>query len=166
VRDVSFDPGTVDEITVSLRDIYPAVKPSHPGTSPQTKEFVMFSLFRAITDRLKALFVAEVAMEFEAELMTRDAERRAELHGQADRYDAEGLHGIADRLRKQAEELSLDRPLASVLPSLEHWQETPGLPGPSANDGHTPELLPMSASATDTSTNGSRKPTSHRKRAK
>jgi hypothetical protein len=126
----------------------------------------MFSLFRALIERLKALFVTDAAMEFEAELLTRDAERRAELHRQADRYDAEGLHGIADRLRKQAEGLNLDRPLASVLPSLEHWQGTPSLPGPSSNDGHTPGLLPMSTAATDTSTNGSPKPANHRKRAK
>lgn len=60
-------------------------------------------------------------------------------------YDREGLHAIAEQLRQRAERLSIDQPLASVLPSLEHWQQhslqpangTFGLP----SQGSVPELL-------------------------
>ena len=98
----------------------------------------MSALFRALTDRLKALFLTEVGLDFEAELLTRDAERRAELLRQAQRYEEEGLHGLAEHLRRRAEALSLDRPLASVLPAVAHLQTTQ--PDPS----DTP-LLPAEA---------------------
>lgn len=80
----------------------------------------MIALFRALTERVKALFITTVALDFEAELFTRDAERKAELLRQADRYDAGGLHGIAQHLCRQAEALSCQRPLAGVLPAVEH----------------------------------------------
>jgi hypothetical protein len=67
----------------------------------------MLWLFRALTDRLKAMFVADVATDFEAQLLARDAERQAELLRQAQKY-----------------ELGTARPLASVLPAIEHWQAT------------------------------------------
>jgi hypothetical protein len=85
----------------------------------------MMALFRALTERLKTLFVTDIALDFEAELLTRAAERQAELLRQADRYDGEGLHGIAEQLRRQAEAIDLQRPLAGVLPALAHWQGTP-----------------------------------------
>lgn len=94
----------------------------------------MFSLFRALTDRLKALFAVSVAQDFEADLLSRDAERRAELLRQADQYDQEGLHSVASTLRQQAESLSLDRPLASIQPALGYWRKT----------GSTKPLLPTS----------------------
>ena len=80
----------------------------------------MFALFRALTERVKALFITTAALDFEADLLARDAERKAELLRQADRYDTEGLHGIAQHLRQQSEALSLQRPLASMLPSVDH----------------------------------------------
>ena len=84
----------------------------------------MLMLFRALSDRLKALFVADVASDFEAQLMNREAERRADLLRQAKRYQEEGLHGIAQHLRQRAEAISYQKPMASVLPSLDHWAET------------------------------------------
>jgi hypothetical protein len=78
------------------------------------------SFFRALTERFKALFATSAALELESEFLARDAERRAELLRQADRYDAEGLGGIAQHLRRQAETLSLQRPTASVLPAIDH----------------------------------------------
>ncbi len=51
----------------------------------------MLWLFRALSDRLKALFVADVASDFEAQLLARDAERKADLLRQAQRFDDEGL---------------------------------------------------------------------------
>ena len=42
-------------------------------------EMDMQWLFTAITERLKALFAANVALDFEAQLAARDIERKAEL---------------------------------------------------------------------------------------
>lgn len=80
----------------------------------------MFALFRALSDRLKALFVTTAALDFEADLLVRDAERTAGLLREADRYETEGLVGIGQQLRRQAEQLSLQRPLASVQPAVEY----------------------------------------------
>jgi hypothetical protein len=85
----------------------------------------MIALFHALTERLKALFISDVALDFEAELLARAAERQAELLRRADRYDSEGLSGIAGQLRRQAEAIDLQRPLAGILPALEHLQATP-----------------------------------------
>jgi hypothetical protein len=82
----------------------------------------MFNLFRAFIDRVKALFAISAAQELESEFLARDAERRAELLRQAERYDAEGLHGIAQHLRQQAETHTVQQPLASVLPAIAHLQ--------------------------------------------
>ena len=95
----------------------------------------MFQLFRAIADRLKALFAADVGLDFEAQFVARDAERKAELLRQAGRYEGEGLHAVAQELRRRAEGISLQQPLASVLPCLEHWQVgTPVAPPPAPED--------------------------------
>jgi hypothetical protein len=83
----------------------------------------MFQLFRALAARLKALFIAHVALEFESEFAAVGAERRAVMLRQAAEYDKEGLPEVADELRQRAAEIDLRRPLASVLPSLDHWQQ-------------------------------------------
>lgn len=88
----------------------------------------MFALFRALTEGVKALFATNAALDFEAELLARDAERKAELLRQADRYQDEGLDGIAQHLRRQAENLSLQRPLAGVLPAIEHLKSDTAQP--------------------------------------
>ena len=80
----------------------------------------MIELFRALAGRVKSLFAADAALEFEAEFLARAAEHKAELLRQAERYDKEGLRGIALHLRRQADELSDQRPLAGVLPALNH----------------------------------------------
>jgi hypothetical protein len=114
----------------------------------------MFALFRQLVERVKVLFAVSAAQELEADLLLRDAERRAELLRQAERYDAEGLHGIAQHLRQQAEQVSVQRPLAGVLPALAHLQtgladapDTPELPAPSnatlpGLDAPSPQALP------------------------
>src|SRR5580658_6270227 len=84
----------------------------------------MLWIFKALADRLKAMFVADVATDFEAQLLARDSERKAELLRQAQKYDDEGLKGIAQQMRQQTESLGTQRPLASVLPAIEHWQAT------------------------------------------
>lgn len=107
----------------------------------------MFSLFRALTDRVKAMFVTNAALELESELLARDAERKAELLRLADNYAKEGLHAVADQLRRQVESLSLQRPLASVVPSLTYLQD--------GEDGDMPAtppaVLPLHAEGKDSS---------------
>src|SRR3954471_18390909 len=82
----------------------------------------MIALFRTMTDRLKALFAADVALEFEALLLSRQADRTAELLVQAEQHERHGFPAVAAQLRAGAQALSLGRPLAGVLPALEHWQ--------------------------------------------
>src|SRR3954469_21665006 len=79
------------------------------------------SLFQTLSERLRALFVADLALEFEAQLLSRQADRRAELLVQAEQHDRHGFPSVAAQLRHLAEALALDRPLAGVLPALEHW---------------------------------------------
>ena len=85
----------------------------------------MMALFRAVIERVKALFLTTAALDLEAVFMARHAERQAELLRQANRYEEEGLLGIADHLRRQAAELDLQRPLAGVLPAIDHLQGAP-----------------------------------------
>ena len=82
----------------------------------------MIHLFRTMTERLKALFLADVALEFEAQLLSRQADRTAELLVQAEQHEQHGFPAVAAQLRAGAEALSLGRPLAGVLPALEHWR--------------------------------------------
>src|SRR3954453_9262360 len=82
----------------------------------------MRSLFQTIADRLRGVFVAALALGCEAPLRSRQADRRAELLVQAEQHDRHGFPSVAAQLRHQAEALSLDRPLAGVLPALEHWR--------------------------------------------
>jgi hypothetical protein len=93
----------------------------------------MLSIFRALTDRLKALFATSAALELESEFIARDAERHAELLRQADRY-AEGLHEVAGQLRQQVVLLSAQKPTATVLPAITHLQ---------ADISMTPTGLPL-----------------------
>lgn len=88
----------------------------------------MFTIVRAILDRVKVLFISSAALELEAELAAQVAERRAELLRQAMRYEAEGLHGVAQYLRRQADELSVQRPLAGVLPTIAHLEAKAATP--------------------------------------
>lgn len=81
----------------------------------------MFTLFRVLADRLKALFVADVGLDFEAQFAARDAERKAALLRQAACYQNEGLTEVASELRQHAEAISYQRPLDSILPALTHW---------------------------------------------
>jgi hypothetical protein len=116
-------------------------RPSFPHLVIIERSPSMLSIFRAITDRVKALFATTAALELEAEFLTRDAERRAELLRQAERYDAEGLHEVANHLREQAELLTAQRPLASILPALTHLQADPTAkdnPAPTVASGALP----------------------------
>jgi len=78
----------------------------------------MLWIFRAISARLKALFVSDAALDFEAEFVARQADRKAELLRKADELENEGLESVAAELRQRAETLSLDKPLASVSAAI------------------------------------------------
>lgn len=82
----------------------------------------MFHLFRVLADRVKALFIANAALDFEGQFASRAAERKAELLREAQTYEQEGLPIVAQELRQRAEAIDIQKPLACVLPSLEHWQ--------------------------------------------
>lgn len=89
----------------------------------------MFALFRNAIDRVKALFIAEAALDFEAQLIARNADRKAELLRQASEYEREGLSGVAEEMRQLADRICLREPLACVLPSVDHWlgHQTPSI---------------------------------------
>ena len=102
----------------------------------------MLNLFRTMTDRLKALFAADVALDFEALLLSRQADRTAELLVQAEQHERHGFPGVAAQLRAGAQALSLGRPLAGVLPAMEHWQvpgdeAAPAFMTPTSDHPHT-----------------------------
>ncbi len=84
----------------------------------------MLGIFQAVADRLKAMFITHVALDLEAELLSQDAIRKAGLLRQADQLAAEGLDDVATELRERAGRLSLDRPLASVLPAVAELRRT------------------------------------------
>lgn len=78
----------------------------------------MIRLIQSVIERVKALFTLDAMLDLEQQFATRQAERRAELMRAADRYQKEGLTAIADDLRRQANELSEQRPLQTVVPFL------------------------------------------------
>ena len=114
----------------------------------------MLWIFRAITDRLKALFVSDVALEFETQFIARQADRKAELLLKAEQYENQGLDTVATELRERAEAICLERPLAAVLPAITEWQgeaEESTSParlevaagGPASDDGSRTESAPV-----------------------
>jgi hypothetical protein len=81
----------------------------------------MFSLFRAVLDRLKALLTTSAALELVADALARHAQRKAELLRLAEQYESDKLHAVAQELRQHAETLDLQRPLAGVASALASW---------------------------------------------
>ena len=84
----------------------------------------MIRLITSVIDRVKAMFTLDAMLDLEQQFVTRQAERKADLIRAADRYQQEGLTGIAADLRRQAEGLSEQRPLQTVLPFLSSESET------------------------------------------
>ncbi len=95
----------------------------------------MFSLFRAVLDRLKALLATSAALELEADALARHAQRKAELLHLAEQYESEKLHSVAQELRQHAETLDLQLPLAGILNTLAWWPSTEGPPALPAATG-------------------------------
>ena len=78
----------------------------------------MIRLIQSVIERVKALFTLDAMLDLEQQFVTRQAERKAQLIREADRYQKEGLTAIAADLRRQAEGLSEQRPLQTVVPFL------------------------------------------------
>ncbi len=83
----------------------------------------MLALLKFLLERLKALVLTDAALDLEAHALVRMAERKATLLRQAATFEAEGLGMIAAELRQQAQALDRTRPLASVLPALDHLEK-------------------------------------------
>ena len=78
----------------------------------------MLWLLKKAAERLKTLLITDAALDLEAAFLARQADRRADLLEAAEEYEEQGLQHLAEDLRRQAAELSIERPLASVLPAL------------------------------------------------
>lgn len=129
-----------------------------PALLLTTRRNPMLWLFQALTDRLKALFVANVGLDLEAQLLARQAERKAELLRQAARYEEEGFEGVAAELREHAAALTLQRPLSSIQPMVEHFHADP-TPQPAL-----PSVLPtMSVPHADATNGAGTHPTAKKK---
>ena len=81
-------------------------------------------LLKVVADRLGSLLLADVALDFESEVATRYAERKAELMRRAEQYRGQGLEELADELQSQANEITFTKPLGSVLAAVKHWEAT------------------------------------------
>ena len=98
----------------------------------------MIRLFQSVINRVKAMFTLDAMLDLEQHFLTRHAERKAELIRAARRYQRQGMTGIAADLRRQADTLSEQRPLQTVLPFLESEPETysPSMPSLTDRRGH------------------------------
>lgn len=74
----------------------------------------MLSWFRSLFDRHHARHV-DSGLDFEANLVARQAERKAALLRRASRLDDEGLSDVAQELRACTSAISFERPLSSLL---------------------------------------------------
>ena len=90
----------------------------------------MIRLFQSVINRVKAMFTLDAMLDLEQHFLTRHAERKAELIRAARRYQRQGMTGIAADLCRQAETLSEQRPLQTVLPFLESEPETQSFSAP------------------------------------
>ena len=80
----------------------------------------MLGLFRALVERVKAVLVVRAAQEIEADALAHAAERKAELLKRAAEYESGGQSEVAAELRAAVGRVDPDRPVAGVLPAVEH----------------------------------------------
>ena len=114
----------------------------------------MLWLLKKAVERLKTLLVADAALDLEAEFLTRHADRKVNLLRKAHDYEEQGLRELADELRDQASELSVERPLSSILPGLGHL------------NGETMEADPLKLESSSNRQNGISPTNTKTKRAK
>jgi hypothetical protein len=93
----------------------------------------MLGLFRAVVERVKAVLVVRATREIEADVIAHAAHRKTELLGLAARYEAQGQREVAGELRAAVGTVDADRPLAGVLPAVEHL---------TGGEGTSPAALP------------------------
>lgn len=105
----------------------------------------MFAILKAIAGRIKTLLVLDAVADLETELITRQAERKAELYRQAARYEENGQDDVAGFLRQEADQLSHQQPLQRVLPALNDLTGGPD-EKPAAETQPVPAKLPASSS--------------------
>jgi hypothetical protein len=84
----------------------------------------MLDWFCALVKRVKRLLLTEAALDLEAALLARHAERQAALLRRAAALEADGPHHVADGLRRQAQALDVRQPLA--LLAAEGGHDSPG----------------------------------------
>ena len=85
----------------------------------------MFSIIRTLIDRFKALFMTHALLELEADLITIGAECKAQLLRCAEQFEKDGLKGVAQQIRRQAEALAWEKPLVSVQAIIAHLRSEP-----------------------------------------
>jgi hypothetical protein len=83
----------------------------------------MLWLFRKVVDRLKALLVADAALDLEAEFLARHADRKAELLRKADEYAEQGLADVAEELRAQAAQTDIEGYRDAALALADHYEQ-------------------------------------------
>jgi hypothetical protein len=81
----------------------------------------MLNLFRALSRRLDALFTTHLALDFEQQFLLQQSDRKADLLQKAQDLEERGLTELAEELREQTRNLSLERPLSSVLPAADEF---------------------------------------------
>ena len=74
----------------------------------------MLWIFQEAVARLKALLIADVALDLEGQFLARHADRKASLLEQAEQYEQQGLAELAAEVRGQVDQFVIDRPLAWV----------------------------------------------------
>lgn len=116
----------------------------------------MLWIIRHLADRLKALLLADAALDLEAEFAARRVDREAELLRKAQEFEHAGLESLAQKLRRQTESLSSEHSPASVLRECELSPET--------DTGQRPHRLP--GGKTGGSANGTAKTKTARKSAR
>ena len=119
----------------------------------------MIKLLNALVARIKAMFAANAALEIQADFAVRSAERKAGLLRLAAKYDEEGLTGVADDLRQQADGLHLQQTYGDVVPSINeliHEEAMPAISIASSKDAPKPAAITATAKPPS--------PTLHRKR--
>lgn len=101
----------------------------------------MFRIITAFFGRFSTRHIADAGADFDADLIARHAERKAVLLRRAARLEDEGLSTIASELRRQAETLTLQRPLTTVsIPT----PPAPAKAMPASTNGHSaaiPDLM-------------------------
>jgi hypothetical protein len=109
--------------------------------------------YRGVIDRLKLSLLTTAALEIEAETLTRNAERKAELLRLATKYEQEQQTVVALDLRRQAEAIDLRQPLGGLTPPQTqpsgngHRPSNPGSPTAAIPGTSTPAPEPAEPAA-------------------